>query len=422
MKRNVLAGVLSVAGLTLGATPVVTDVTFAQDRSRAVTITYKLSGEAAVVTLDVQTNGVTIGADKLMSVAGDVNALVQPTAGDAVRTILWNPVADWPSNRVNDASLRAVVTAWATNAPPDYIVYDLAATNPDAPAFYTCAEAVPLGVTNELYKTRKIVMRRIHATGVRWRMGSPSTESGRQANETLHEVTLSNDYYMAIYPFTQGQYKELTGSEAGTYARSKNRLNYLWRPCEGFANPKCPFSSVRGGDWPAGGREGVAANTVADKLRKRTGQDTFDLPTEAQWEFACRAGTRGPYNNDGPYTEANFLTLGWEQGEGKSYYGDTTDATEQPVGFLLPNAWGLYDMHGNVIELCLDWYQADLGTAAVIEPVGPTSDVSGLGRVTRGGGMAGLWTKSRSAYRSYLAEGTSNLSTGYRFMCDAVVK
>ena len=79
-------------------------------------------------------------------------------------------------------------------------------------------------------------------------------------------------------------------------------------------------------------------------------------------------------------------------------------------------------MHGNVIELCLDWYQADLGTAAVIEPVGPTSDVSGLGRVTRGGGMAGLWTKSRSAYRSYLAEGTSNLSTGYRFMCDAVVK
>ena len=421
MKKSILAGVISVVGLTLEATPVVTDVTFDQNRStRGVEITYKLPGEAAVVTLDIQTNGVSIGVDKLMSLAGDVNALVQPTSGDAVRRIFWDPVADWPSNRVNDASLKAVVTAWATNAPPDYIVYDLAAAGADAPAFYTCAEAVPFGVTNELYKTRKLVMRRIHATGVRWLMGSPSTEADRQANETLHEVTLTNDYYMAIYPFTQGQYKTLTGSEAGTYSRAMKRENYLWRPCEGYINPKCPFTAVRGGDWPSGGRAGVATGTVAYKLRERTGQTTFDLPTEAQWEFACRAGTTGPYNNGGEYTQANFRTLGWENG--MSYYGDTTDSTEQPVGFKEPNAWGLYDMHGTIIEICLDWYQADLGTAHVLEPVGPASDVSGLGRVTRGGGMVGKWTKARSAFRGYFAEGNSDLSTGYRFMCDAVVK
>ena len=419
MRTGLLSAAVGAAVLVSSATPVVTDVTFVQDRgTRGVTITYKLPGEAAVVTLDVQTNGVSIGADKLMSVAGDVNALVQPTAGDAVRTILWNPLADWPSNKVNDCSMKAVVTAWATNAPPDYIVYDLAASNPDAPAFYTCAEAVPLGVTDELYKTRKIVMRRIHATGVRWLMGSPSSETDRQSNESQHYVTLSNDYDMAIYPFTQGQYKELTGSGSGSYSAS--RTNSVWRPCEGNTNKRCPFTTVRGGDWPTGGRAGVAQNTVADKLRRRTGQMTFDLPTEAQWEFACRAGTKGPYNNDGPYTEANFKTLGWEQGT--SYYGDTTDATTQPVGFCEPNAWGLYDMHGTIIEICLDWYQDDLGTAAVIEPVGPTSNVSGLGRVTRGGGMAGKWTKARSAYRGYLDETGSNLSTGYRFMCDAVVK
>ena len=419
MKRSILAGVISVVGLTLGATPVVTDVTFDQNRStRGVEITYKLPGEAAVVTLDIQTNGVSIGVDKLMSLAGDVTALVQPTSGDAVRRIFWDPVADWPSNRVNDASMKAVVTAWATNAPPDYIVYDLASSNADAPAFYTCAAAVPLGVTNELYKTRKIVMRRIHATGVRWRMGSPTTETNRQSNESLHVVTLSNDYYMAIYPFTQGQYKELTGSSSGSYSQSKT--NNVLRPCEGNTSKKCPFTTVRGGDWPTTGRAGVAANTVTDKLRRRTGQATFDLPTEAQWEFACRAGTSGPYNNGGEYTQANFRTLGWEQGT--SFYGDTTDATTQPVGFLTPNAWGLYDMHGTIIELCLDWYVADLGDQPVIEPVGPASNESGLGRVTRGGGMAGKWTKARSAFRGYLAESDSNLSTGYRFMCDAVVK
>ena len=131
------------------------------------------------------------------------------------------------------------------------------------------------------------------------------------------------------------------------------------------------------------------------KLRAKTGQ-TFDLPTEAQWEYACRAGTTTALN-----TGKNLTSTGWDyamdeagrysynQKDGKGGYSEHTK-----VGSYLPNAWGLYDMHGNVGEWCLDWYTAGIGSSAVTDPKGPNS---GEYRVVRGGGWYGNAQSCRSA-------------------------
>ena len=411
MNRSILFCAVSLGCAVTWAAPAVSDVALVQDAAtRRVEISYKLTGEAAIVTLDIQTNGVSIGAAHFADAFGDLNDVVQPTTGDAVRRIWWQPDVSWAFNRVADGSLKAVLTAWATDAPPDYVVYDL--NIPSSRVFYASAEFIPGGVTNAIYKESKLVMRRIPAAGVRWRMGSPVGEIARETEgggkETAHYVTLTKDYYMAIYPWTQRQHKELTGSYMTTYTRgTRNLPNCDWRPCEN----KCAFNDVRGGDTVTGG-------SYIGKLRARTGQETFDLPTEARWEFACRAGSAAALYLGTEALTNQFDRIGW-----CNRSGDTGDACVQPVGFLEPNAWGLYDMLGTVIELCLDWYQADLGSAEAVDPTGPAT---GTERVTRGVGMnvsaascVNGYINVRSARRDKLAPATANLSTGYRVICEA---
>ena len=416
MNKSVLISAFSsvAAALVAAAAPSVGDVALVQDaETRRVTVSYTLAGEPAIVTLDIQTNGVSIGSAHVTGVFGDVNAVVQPTGESETRRIWWQPDVSWAFNRVTDGSLKAVVTAWPTNDPPDYIVYDLAV--PGAREFYVSADQIPGGVSAKVYKTEKLVMRRIPAAGVRWRMGSPKGETGRgnNKNEVPHFVTLSRDYYMAIYPFTQGQYKTLTGSSQNSYSASK--IDALERPCEGNSNKNWTinYNNVRGGDWPT---EDVAADTVIDKLRVRTGQDTFDLPTEARWEFACRAGTSGALNSGKLNTSENYDRLGF-----RNATGIEGDSTVQPVGRLEPNAWGLYDMHGNIIEFCLDWYQEDLSTLPELDPVGPATNADNM-RAVRGGGMGGGWHNCRSASRSSVIVGQGSLQTGFRVVCETIVK
>ena len=416
MNKSVLISAFSsvAAALVAVAAPSVGDVALVQDAvTRRVTVSYTLADEPAVVTLDIQTNGVSIGAAHVTGVFGDVNALVQPTGEGEVRRIWWQPDVSWAFNRVTDGSLKAVVTAWPTNDPPDYIVYDLAV--PGAREFYVSADQIPGGVSAKVYKTEKLVMRRIPAAGVRWRMGSPKGETGRGNNEVPHFVTLSRDYYMAIYPFTQGQYKMLTGSAQNSYSASRSVSDVLERPCEGHSGKtySLNYNNVRGGNWPT---EDVAANTVIDKLRVCTGQDTFDLPTEARWEFACRAGTSGALNSGKLNSLENYDRLGF-----RNATGIEGDSTVQPVGRLEPNAWGLYDMHGNIIEFCLDWYQEDLSTLPELDPVGPATNADNM-RAVRGGGMGGGWNNCRSASRSSVIVGQGSLQTGFRVVCETIVK
>lgn len=182
-----------------------------------------------------------------------------------------------------------------------------------------------------------------------------------------YNVTLTKPFLIGIFEVTQKQYKLVMGSNPSVYTGDM-------RPVE-----KVTYNMIRGTSegtkWPSS--SAVDPTSFMGKLRMRTGLN-LDLPTEAQWEYACRAGTTNIYNNGGS-SVADLKILGRykdNKSDGKGGYSEHTT-----VGSYLPNAWGLYDAHGNVYEWCLDW-SGNLSDG--IDPYGPNSN-SGNNRVFRGG-------------------------------------
>ena len=406
MKRQLMA---LVAACAAGATfadpndPQVTLVSAGQDESRVLKIAYALD-EPAIVTFDVKTNGVSIGAENLKSATGDLNRLVAATASGETRMIQWRAYESWPDHTSHkDGQFSVTVTAWATNSPPDYMAVKLVGDDKGMRTYYPSADWFPGvgGVTNDLYKTDYLVMRRIPAAGKTFRMGSPTSEPARQSNEILHYVSLTNDFYMSVFELTQGQFKNVVGSEPTTYS------SYSYEPTHPV--DWIVYNSFRGASasWPNDGHE-VDSSKNLYTFRTILNLPTLDLPTEAEWEFACRAGTlTGRYN--GTEYSTSVADIAWV-GEGRT----------QPhaVGLLKPNGYGLYDMYGNVDEYCLDYYAADYATegSTVIAPQGPSS---GSERVIRG---TGSWwsadgSQARSAFRqNYTATGPW-MCVGYRLVC-----
>ncbi|MCL2727548.1 MAG: formylglycine-generating enzyme family protein [Bacteroidales bacterium] len=212
-------------------------------------------------------------------------------------------------------------------------------------------------------------------------MGSPLSESGRKRDEVQHEVTISRDFYLSENAITNEQYclflnaTEVPSNGYGNVIdfgqkqliKSDNKgVKYVrgkWFPANGKAN--CPVVCVT---W-------YGAKAYCDWMGGR-------LPTEAEWEYACRASTSTPFHTGNKLTisQANFSSI-----------------NTKPVGRYVPNAWGLYDMHGNVWEWCSDWYTG-YDISAVVDPQGPTMNTR---RVVRGGSF---WHKvqfCRSACRAY---------------------
>lgn len=280
----------AISGLATAEVPQVSDVTMSQDAStRLVTVSYKVD-MPAIVTFSVETNTqaggtgewVSIGDRNVREVSGEGNVLVRDSS--VTHTLYWQPMHSWPGQKVASGSCRAVVTAWATNTPPDYVAVDL--VKEDHVFFYASADAVPGGVTNNAYKTDMLLLRKIPASSVRWRMGSPSKELGSENyrdREVLHYVTLTEDYFMGVYPLTQRQYYHIKGSNPSAFQsgdeapmRPVSRMSYDLLRGTGYV-------------WP-GDKHKVSDNSFLDLLREHAGVDTFDLPTDAQWEFACRAG------------------------------------------------------------------------------------------------------------------------------------
>ena len=378
--------------------------------TRLVTITYELRNAAGVVTLDIQTNAATsaeapaswvsIGARHFSNVAGDVNRLVTNVTGTS--QITWQPLDSWPNHDVEAGKLRFELKAWEKECPPDYLVCNLVVTNEFR--YYTSAEAIPFGVTNDVYKTEKLVMRKIPAANVEWRMGSPLTEVGRSAVETPHMVRFTEDYYIGIYPLTQKQYVLMNPSSLSNPSRFKGDGYPDWetRPVEYIR-----WNEIRGSSygWPESGHN-VSATHILGKLRAATGL-RFDLPTEAQWEYACRAGNGFPY---GITTNAT-LTIDEFAWQGETVGKSSTN----PVGKLMSNAWGLYDMHGNVDEWCLNYYGA-LPSDSEVDPEGPSTSADNK-RTLMGGGWSRKASTCRSASRWGVAANDRSNSTGFRVVC-----
>ena len=426
MKRKLMAFVAAcAAGAALADPndPQITLVSATQNDNRVLKVSYTLD-EPAIVTFDVKTNGVSIGAANLKLATGDVHRVVE--AG--THTLFWPAYEAWPEHTSKrDGEFSVTVTAWATNSPPDYMVVKLVGDDKGARTFYTAPEQLPGvgGVTNDLYKTDYLVMRRIPAAGKTFRMGAPSGEPGRYGSETLHYVTLTNDFYMAVFELTVGQFKNIvqnfTDVASGLSAYGSSKL------CVSTETPNCPVDCFRcdifrGSEklWPGDGHDIDDTSPLA-MFRVALGLATLDLPTDAEWEFACRAGTLSGRYDGTEYVngaDSGAALLGW--------FGTDWASRPQPVGLLKPNGYGLYDLYGNVFEWCLDrftWNTAAVGST-VVAPVGPVSSDIGSERVVRGdrSNTNGNGKNGRSGFRfnmeyAYTATDVWGYTCGYRLVC-----
>jgi formylglycine-generating enzyme required for sulfatase activity len=196
-------------------------------------------------------------------------------------------------------------------------------------------------------------------------MGSPASEAQRDAGETQHQVTLTKGFWMGKYEVTQRQYRQIM---------EENPSN--------FQGDDLPVESV---DWKK-------AREFCQKAGRKAGVE-MRLPTEAEWEYACRAGTRTVFHY-GDSLDASLANFNGKYPYGDGKKGENRQKTT-PVGSFKPNAWGLFDMHGNVWEWCKDWY----GSYASGPETDPSGPAAGSGRVLRGGSWINFANNCRSARR-----------------------
>ena len=217
----------------------------------------------------------------------------------------------------------------------------------------------------------------------KFHMGSPSDELGRNSDdEQQHEVEITKPFYMAIYPVTQAQYEALTGKNPSWNSASGGNKNQV----TGRNTKDFPVERVR---WSEA-RAFCAKMTRNDKLRR-----TFRLPTEAEWEYACRAGTPTSFNF------GNVLNGEQANCDGRKPYGIEMKGPwlgrTEVVGSYAPNAWGIYDMHGNVLQWCEDWYGAYEGLPTR-DPLQTKQDQQNR-HVVRGGSYMNAAQDCRAARR-----------------------
>ena len=222
-------------------------------------------------------------------------------------------------------------------------------------------------------------------------MGSPEGELGGNNFEKQHRVTLTQDYWLGKFEVTQAQYESVMGNNPSSYKGNNHPVEQVsWNDAKEFCNK---LNEKYAGKLPDGYR--------------------FDLPTEAQWEYACRAGTTTALNNGTNLTSeygkcSNLNEVGW--------YSENRRLTVHHavgVGQKRSNNWGLYDMHGNVFEWCRDWFDLSYGcdNRDATDPAGPSS---GSKRVTRGGSWLSAAEFCRSAFRTHDSPGDRSHHIGFR--------
>lgn len=375
--------------------------------TRDVAITYTIAPAANTI-YDVKFYGSTDNGATVFNLQdrGELNLSVanlnETFCSAGTHKAVWTPDASFSSTKADNFKVK--VEATEISSARNYLVIDLSGGTGAASYPVSYLGDVPAGGWSDDYKTTKMVMRLIPAGT--YIMGSPAGEVGRYPSddrEAQHKVTLTKPLYAGVFEVTQKQYELVTGSTPSEYQGNA-------RPVE-----RVSYNMLRGTDkgaaWPANNE--VDGTSFFGILRAKTGL-SFDLPTEAQWEFACRAETTTALNSGKNLTstdeDANMNEVGrygYNKDDGKGGYSEHTT-----VGSYLPNAWGLYDMHGNVYEWCLDWYNVSYGGNAT-DPKGASG---GTNRIQRGGG----WKQNggsycRSASRGYDNPNSSSSSnTGFR--------
>jgi len=223
----------------------------------------------------------------------------------------------------------------------------------------------------------------VKINGGTFMMGSSADEPERNSGEIQHQVTV-NSFYMGRYEVTQKEYKEIMGTNPSSFKGDNLPVEYVsWYDAIEYCNKL----SQKEGLIPAYKRNG-------DRVTWNRNANGYRLPTEAEWEYACRAGTTTPFST------GNNITTSQANYDGNYPYNNNANGKYRKkttaVGSFLPNAWGLYDMHGNVWEWCWDWF-GNYFNGSQIDPMGVSS---GTGRMNRGGSFNDRAKSLRSAYRS----------------------
>ncbi len=222
-------------------------------------------------------------------------------------------------------------------------------------------------------------------------MGSPKDELGRCDDEVQHEVTLTKDYWLGKYEVTKAQYRAVMGKTTSFWSHDDDPVVLVeWYQAKEFCEKLTAIEKATG--------------------RLLEGYE-YTLPTEAQWEYACRAGTTTALNSG-----KNLSGRECSEMDEVGWYRYNSDNTIHSVGEKKPNAWRLYDMHGNVYEWCLDWY-GDYPTSAVTDPLGPGN---GEKRIVRGGSSNFSANCCRSADRYYCYPRAFKGNLGFRVALSSI--
>ena len=345
-----------------------------------VDISFSLSEDAIVTVSATDTGTGTVLPVATLSEGGEAVVNGQTGLATGEHKLVWNADTDVP----NALHENVEVTVSADNSL--YMIVKLTKENGRYPISYRAGP--PVGGWPIEYKTKYLVLRKIKAGT--FMMGSPTSEWGRGTNEDQHKVTISQSFYIGVFELTQGQGFLVAG-----------------------ISPTAP-------EYPIKYTEEDAAS-ILNNLSSGTSLE-FQLPTEAQWEYACRAGTSSSfYTGTSPSSKDEMVleVAGFEayprtimkSGYNAQVYcvgGHALVDWAIPVGSFSPSPWGLYDMGGNRREVCRDIYKANLGSTAVVDPC-ITSGSSQL--VTKGGNLRG---REDSTYRDDISSVRPAFRVGYK--------
>ena len=335
------------------------------------------------------------------------------SAPNGKRRVTWDSAGDGQAFFDANVTFKATLVADGGEKPNKYTYYYLivdlsgGANAESYPVTKVYTDEPASDFNTDEYKTTKLVLRRVEPGT--YHMGTTPNDQNKDTSvswlnkETRHQVTITKPFMLGLFEVTQKQYALVMG---GTSANDTYPVGGKTYSAIRGATDGCDVAKLGLGSEPGA----VDENSFMGKLRAKTGLDAFDLPTEGQWEYACRAGT-----------DVETYTVG---GESKSLSkiavsGGTSQTT---VGSKLPNDWGFYDMLGNVWELCRDRVKTaqgagnansdDWGSAAVTDPIRTTANGT---CPTRGGSAAGGANRCRSAIRGgNVTTSTTDAASGFR--------
>ena len=285
--------------------------------------------------------------------------------------------------------------------------------------FVLCMNLILIFTGNEMKGQNSLPANFVQIKGGTFIIGRPAKEVGREeadgySGEVQHKVTI-NSFKMSKYQVTQKEYKDIMGNNPSYFKESNLPVELVsWYDAIEYCNKRSikekltpAYTIDKNKKDPNNKNDDDNVKGIVTWNKKANG---YRLPTEAEWEYACRAGTTTPFNTGNNITtnQANYNGNYPYNNNSKGIYREKTT----PVGTFVPNAWGLYDMHGNVYELCWDWYE-DYSKA---DQTNPDGAISSAARVIRGGAYAGTGEYLRSAHRYGNKPSGCNPDVGFRLV------